>query len=261
MTGREQMRDDSPRVPTADAGRAPASGDEAHGADVSAHENGSIGSRGDVDTVMHRRSFFGGVLREAGRAGIAAGFVCGFLALRRSSVAPAGTRGDLGIVRPPGALDESDFLASCIRCTRCADACEAQCIVLFGPEGESLQATPHIVPSDKGCTLCLACGASCPTGALAVVEHKEDVRMGVAVVDERLCVSHNGTGVCGACHTACPLRNRAITQDFRNAPIVHPEHCVGCGLCEEVCIVRERRAIRVVSKRRVPGTAWRGVEA
>ncbi|RPI81743.1 MAG: hypothetical protein EHM42_10235, partial [Planctomycetaceae bacterium] len=29
-----------------------------------------------------------------------------------------------------------------------------------------------------------------------------------------------------------------------NAPFVHPEHCTGCGLCEEVCIV-PYRAIRV----------------
>jgi len=73
--------------------------------------------------------------------------------------------------------------------------------------------------------------------------------MGVAVVDERLCVSHNGSGACAACHTACPLRNRAITQGIRNAPTVHAEHCVGCGLCEEACIVYDRKAIRVVTER------------
>ncbi|RMF25732.1 MAG: hypothetical protein D6760_00290, partial [Deltaproteobacteria bacterium] len=78
---------------------------------------------------------------------------------------------------------------------------------------------------------------------------REDARMGVAVVDERLCVSHNGSGVCGACHTACPLRDRAISQDLRNAPVVHDEACVGCGLCEEVCIVRDRRAIQVQTER------------
>ncbi len=78
--------------------------------------------------------------------------------------------------------------------------------------------------------------------------------MGVAVVDEHLCVSHNGTGICGACHTVCPLRNRAIEQDYRNAPIVHADSCTGCGLCEEVCIVDERsgvRAIQVQSERRL----------
>ena len=73
--------------------------------------------------------------------------------------------------------------------------------------------------------------------------------MGVAVVDERLCVSHNGTGVCGACHTACPLRNSAITKALRNAPTVHENYCVGCGLCEEACILKGTKAIRVFSGR------------
>jgi ferredoxin-type protein NapG len=77
----------------------------------------------------------------------------------------------------------------------------------------------------------------------------EEAEMGLAVVDERLCVSLNGTGVCGACHTICPLRNRAITLDIRNAPKVHEDECVGCGLCEEVCIVREPRAIYVRTDR------------
>ncbi len=77
--------------------------------------------------------------------------------------------------------------------------------------------------------------------------------MGVAEVDKRVCVSHNGTGVCGACFTICPLRGDAITQDIRNAPVVHVDHCVGCGLCEEVCIVRDRRAIRVTTPRAVAG--------
>ena len=71
----------------------------------------------------------------------------------------------------------------------------------------------------------------------------------------RLCVSHNGTGVCGACHTICPLKNRAITQNMHNAPEVHPDHCTGCGLCEEMCIVKDRRAIRVKSERPGPAAA------
>ena len=73
--------------------------------------------------------------------------------------------------------------------------------------------------------------------------------MGTAVVDDRTCVSINGTGVCGACHTACPLRDSAITQGLRNAPTVHEEFCVGCGLCEEACIVKGIKAIRVFSGR------------
>ena len=111
------------------------------------------------------------------------------------------------------------------------------------------QDTPYIQADDKACTLCFACGTACPTGSIVPLVAMTEAAMGIAVVDERLCVSHNGTGVCGACHTICPLRGKAITQDYRNAPVVHPEACVGCGLCEEICIVRDRRAIQVFSDR------------
>jgi len=206
------------------------------------------------ETGFDRREFFRRVALRSGKVGAGGGLLYGMLGLRPSSALPAGARGDLGIVRPPGALEEPDFLARCIRCTECADACEAQCIRPFGPEAGDLQGTPYIMTEDKGCTLCLACGPACPSGALLPVAKRDEPRMGVAVVDERLCVSHNGTGVCGACHTACPLRNRALTQDYRNAPTVHADACTGCGLCEELCIVRDRRAIRVVTDRRAPGS-------
>ncbi len=196
-----------------------------------------------------RRDFFRQTAASAGRLGLAAGVLGGFLSLRQSRATPTGARGALGMVRPPGSLSESEFLARCIRCTRCSDACEAICILLFGPEAGPSQGTPYLLPGDRGCTMCLACGPACPTGAILPLDQKREVAIGVAVVDERLCVSHNGTGVCGACHTVCPFRNRAITQDFRNAPVVHPEFCTGCGLCEEVCIVRDRRAIQVKTGR------------
>jgi len=157
---------------------------------------------------------------------------------------------DMGILRPPGALArEADFLQACTRCTLCADACDRACILFFGPEEGRLAGTPYIRAEVRACDLCLLCTQACPSGALQPLEDKAAVRMGVAVGDENLCVSHNGTGACGACHTVCPFRNRAIRQGLRNQPTVDPEVCVGCGMCEEVCIVHERRAIRVRSQR------------
>jgi len=196
-----------------------------------------------------RREFLTKALGHTARALVGGAVVAAFVHLQGAETPPAGARGRLGIVRPPGSLDEQAFLGACIRCTRCADVCEAGCIELFGPEAGEMHGTPYIVPAERGCTLCLSCGEACPTGAIEKLASREDARMGVAVVDERLCVSHNGTGVCGACHTACPLRERAITQNLRNAPVVHADACVGCGLCEEVCIVRDRRAIQVKSER------------
>jgi len=145
--------------------------------------------------------------------------------------------------RPPGAMPEPQFLARCIHCGICQDVCPADCIQMALATGSDYE-TPYVTPRIKGCTLCRKCGEVCPTGALLPVVAKADVRMGVARVDEELCVSHLRTGACGACFTVCPLRGKAITQGLFNAPTVHPDYCTGCGLCEEICIV-PYRAIRV----------------
>ena len=197
-----------------------------------------------------RRSFF----LAAGRIALRLGFVGLVVAsvgslLRRSPAHRPIEEASTGVLRPPGALEEPDFLASCIRCSLCAEACDTACIRLFAPEEGRLAGTPYILAEEVACNLCLECTQVCPSGALLPLTEPEEVRMGTAVVDERLCVSHNGTGACGACYTACPLRGRAITQGMFNAPTVHADACVGCGLCEEACIVDDRRAIRVVTAR------------
>ncbi len=188
--------------------------------------------------------------RGALRLSVAAGalYVVG-TAIRRGALARPLEESATGVLRPPGALDEPEFLAACIRCNLCAEACDTGCIRLFGPAEGRHTGTPFIVAEERACNLCLACTEVCPSGSLFPVEDASLVRMGTALVDERLCVSLNGTGVCGACHTACPLKNEAITQGNRNAPTVHEDACVGCGLCEEACIVHDRKAIRVVSGR------------
>jgi len=203
----------------------------------------------DVDRPS-RRSFSKGAGRGILRLGFASGALGAILSLRRGprSVSSIEQR-DKGILRPPGALPEADFLAACSRCNLCAQACETTCIRFFEPDMGELAGSPYIVAERRACNLCLECTLVCPTGALVETTDKSVVDMGEAVIDERLCVSLAGTGVCGACHTVCPLRNKAIVQGIRNAPRVDPEHCVGCGMCEEVCIVDDRKAIRVMSAR------------
>jgi MauM/NapG family ferredoxin protein len=189
-------------------------------------------------------------------AAAAAGFGTLLSLMRCGENAPAANvHPDLvrrGLLRPPGAVEEHEFLARCIRCQRCAEACETDAILLAPRAAGRTAHTPYIVAETSACDLCLACGKACPTGALTLLEKMADARMGTAVVDKRLCVSHNGTGVCGACFTICPLKGKAITQGKHNAPEVHDELCVGCGLCEEACIVKDPkdgRAIRVRSAR------------
>ncbi len=153
------------------------------------------------------------------------------------------------VVRPPGALPEKDFMARCICCTRCQDSCPTGAIRLAGPQDAVPTGTPFIEAREVGCNLCLACTETCPTEALQPVTVKSDVRMGTAVVDERTCVSYNRTGICGACFTVCPFRGKAITLGLHNAPTVHDDFCVGCGLCEAACILKGVKAIRVFSGR------------
>jgi len=143
-------------------------------------------------------------------------------------------------LRPPGALDEADFEARCIRCGQCGEACPNRCIKYFGFEnGVKSTDTPYITPREKACILCMKCGDVCPTGAIRKIERKvetvlDQVKMGHAVVDESLCLSFQGK-TCGVCYRACPLPDIAIRVGMLEQPHVLAD-CVGCGLCERSCI-------------------------
>ncbi|WP_025323752.1 4Fe-4S dicluster domain-containing protein [Deferrisoma camini] len=159
-------------------------------------------------------------------------------------------------VRPPGALLEAEFLARCIRCQRCADACPNRAIVALGVSaGGGMEGTPAIQPRRQACMLCnrvkgqyLRCTEACPSGALQPVrkdpeEIQQKVAMGKAVLDKGLCYSYN-SWTCGACYRACPFPGRAMTLGLWERPEVKAEGCVGCGACERACI-RYPQAIRV----------------
>lgn len=159
-------------------------------------------------------------------------------------------------IRPPGALPEDDFVATCIRCMRCVDACPNQCIKSMPAEsGRQNAGTPHIKPREQACMLCsraegeyLRCTEVCPSGALQRVLKNVDairgnVRMGVATIDFNLCYSYNNY-TCGTCVYACPLQSIAIKAGLWERPVLNEEACIGCGLCERACI-RYPQAIRV----------------
>lgn len=190
------------------------------------------------------------------------------------------------IIRPPGAIeDDADFLAACIRCYRCQDACEPGSIRFFGDGTGAHYHSPFIDPSIKGCTLCMKCTLACPTHALTDLtwEERSTVRMATVILREDLCLSYKAKrirdeqallmelgrsateasaryerrGPCGECYAICPLRRHALTLEPGGflAPVVHEEACVGCGMCEEICrvVVRGEPAIRVVPTRTVAG--------
>jgi ferredoxin-type protein NapG len=135
---------------------------------------------------------------------------------------------------PPTASE--DFLARCIRCGRCAEVCTAGCIELHPPWAGAEAGSPFIEPRIAGCNTCTKCTQVCPSGALTPIAPEEvldTVDMGLAYVDEGLCLSFLGR-VCGVCHDACPFPSDAIKLGHHAQPEVL-EACVGCGRCEERC--------------------------
>jgi ferredoxin-type protein NapF len=164
------------------------------------------------------------------------------------------------VLRPPGAVDPDEaFLEACTGCGDCLPVCPAECIFLI--EAGDDKKLPAIDPSVKPCTLCneLPCVAACSDGALEDPGGPERVRLGIAKVDPRRCVTFQGQR-CDRCYRICPYRDRAIMM-IGGRPLVGSGACTGCGLCEHAC-PEEPRAIEVIPERdlvpglRVPKTEY-----
>jgi len=141
-----------------------------------------------------------------------------------------------GPLRPPGALPEREFLSTCIRCGKCSQSCPYGAIRIAGLlDGIEIMGTPIIRPRRTPCYLCMKCPPVCPSGALKrSLQKKEDVTMGIAVIDTKTCLAWQGT-ICRSCYDDCPILNEAITMDDKLQPVVHKNKCTGCGICENVC--------------------------
>lgn len=146
-------------------------------------------------------------------------------------------------LRPPGAVEELTFLERCTKCGDCVPACPYEAIQLSGRDG-----TPEIFPDVKPCYLCedFPCISACGTEALMPVSGQAGVAMGLAKVAHRACTASQG---CNACVPKCPLH--AIEMDFGTLRVVvASEQCVGCGICEQVCMaVNDKIAIKVFPTR------------
>jgi len=156
------------------------------------------------------------------------------------------------VLRPPGALlPDERFLEACTGCGDCIPVCPVDAIVTI--ELDETTSIPAIVPSRRACHLCtdLYCIAACPEGALLHPGSAEQVRMGIARVDPRRCVTFRGE-VCTLCHGACPYPDSAITM-VGGRPMISSGVCTGCGLCEFACPTSPKAIVIVPERDLVPG--------
>ncbi|BFU78426.1 ferredoxin-type protein NapG [Arcobacter sp. 15-2] len=216
------------------------------------------------ETMSERRKFFLTIARATGVAALGG--------LVWSAYVDEITANAL-ILRPPGALDEEDFLKTCIKCGMCVEACPFDTLMLAAPGDNKPIGTPYFTPRDVPCYMCtdIPCVPVCPTDALDIkkVSNSNDeldintAEMGTAVIDTKNCIAFWGIQ-CDACYRACPLLDVAIKIEYEKnsrtgkhaflKPVVDSDFCTGCGLCERACVT-EKASIFVLPKEIALGKA------
>lgn len=174
-------------------------------------------------------------------------------AKRATESAPPVKLSSRELIRPPGSVEESEFVARCIRCGACMKACPTNglqpAVHEAGIEGFW---TPILIPRIGCCTeQCNACGAVCPTDAIEPFEiaEKKRIFIGTAVIERDHCIAWNADRQCLVCDEYCSYA--AIqwkTVDGFKRPFVDEKKCVGCGICEFACPIQPVAAIRISSQ-------------
>jgi MauM/NapG family ferredoxin protein len=165
------------------------------------------------------------------------------------------------LIRPPGALPETEFVKTCVKCGECMKVCLTNGLqpTLHQAGLEGIW-TPILVPKLGYCEYyCTLCGQVCPTGAIKHLElaKKQTTKIGMATFDKNRCIPYTYNRNCGVCEEHCPARGKAIRFNEEESfdrkgnpfilkkPYVVPQICIGCGICENKCPVVDIPAIRV----------------
>ena len=204
---------------------------------------------------LSRRGVLAGIAAGAAIPGVAVAARLGW----QSPVPP-------NLLRPPGADDEKTFLNLCIRCGECMKVCPTNVLqpTIFeaGLEGVfSPRLAPRFLFEQSYCEYaCTLCGQVCPTGAIPrLTEEAKHARpIGKAYFDHNLCLPWAEKTPCIRCEEMCPTPEKAIKilstftikgKDGQPVEIQQPyvdrDLCVGCGICESMCMIEGTSGIRV----------------
>lgn len=209
---------------------------------------------GDGERMSRRDLLRGGLFRAARRAaeGIPAQLTIG----GSDRDAPGGAppppprHRPFPVVRPPGAVDEAEFLAGCTRCNACIEACPHDAITLAPPRFRHAAGTPMIDSSRQPCLMCedLPCASACEPDVLRSALPR---RIAMANLLTYNCIPWQG-GFCSVCSEHCPEPGALTTEGGK--PVIHNDICTGCGVCHHVCPA-PANAIAIMPLQSRPATA------
>jgi len=186
---------------------------------------------------------------------------------------------DHRVIRPPGSVEEREFLERCIRCAECMKVCPNNALhPAFFEAGVEGIWTPILIPRIGYCEhSCVLCGQVCPTGAIQKITEEQKmgvgqkpISVGTAFYDQGRCLPWGMSVPCIVCEEFCPTSPKAIwveevevpkrepvaQEDGKEPKMVHlkvqrphvdPALCIGCGACEKVCPVQDKPAVYVTS--------------
>jgi polyferredoxin len=189
------------------------------------------------------------------------------------------------VIRPPGSVDERDFLERCIRCAECMKVCPNNALhpAFFEAGLEGLW-TPILIARIGYCEYsCVLCGQVCPTGAIQKItefqktgrddktgKEQKPISIGTAMYDQGRCLPWSMATPCIVCEEFCPTSPKAIWAEEVEVPKraskylakgealametikvqrphVDPSLCIGCGACEKVCPIVDKPAVYVTN--------------
>lgn len=153
-------------------------------------------------------------------------------------------------LRPPGALDEAEFLAACIKCGQCVQVCPVEAVKLADILDGFGVGVPYIAARGQACDFScdgLQCVLACPTGALThEINYPHETRMGLArLARPDLCLAMLGQGFKGVARGPDFTGKLRFDEVDRWNPIPvrdHPFDLEICDLCVRLCPIEIRIA-------------------